>query len=172
MLGLGMSTSSPAAVSASAQATIRRHVDSVFGFVARDFFANYQTWCPQVVELEPNGATAAQRGVQARQVTLDRGIRSEATFEIVAFEAPSRLVLEGRSEPFLSSYQFEPTSGESTELTFNFEMKQLELSMRPFAKLIRAAIQEGAEQTVENLKRILESQAPRAEPAARVSAAS
>jgi len=44
-------------------------------------------------------------------------------------------------------------------------MRELDLSMRPFAKLIRMALQEGAEQTVENLKSLLEDGAGYARPA-------
>ena len=170
MLGLNLAPRVSAAVSGSATAVVARAVDVVYDFVARDFFANYQRWCPQVVELEPNECTPMSPGLMARQVTLDRGIRSESTFEIVEVNEGRRLALEGRSEPFRSSYNFENSPIESTTLTFQFELLDLELSMRPFAKLIRAAIQEGAEQTVENIKRILESGAPvagsRASPSA------
>jgi hypothetical protein len=89
-------------------------------------------------------------------VTLDRGIRSETTFEIREVEPPGRFVLEGLSEPFRSTYHFESAPDGATGITFDFEMRELELSMRPFAKLIRAALQDGAEQTVENLKSLLE----------------
>lgn len=160
MLGLNVSLRAPAPVSGTAKALVSRTVDAVYGFVARDFFSNYQSWCPQVVELEPNHNAHVHPGVVARQVTLERGIRSESTFEIVEVLEPCRLTLEGRSEPFRSCYEFEPAPSEATEITFQFEMRELDLSMRPFAKLIRAAIQEGAEQTVENLKRILEAAAP------------
>lgn len=157
MLGLSVSPPTPASVSAAATALIEHDIRSVFRFVARDFFSNYRRWCPQVVELEPDEGTIAEPGVLARQVTLDRGIRSESTFEVVEINEPRHFVLEGRSEPFRTVYEFGPAPEDATELTFRFEMKQLELSMRPFAKLIRAAIQEGAEQTVENLKNILEA---------------
>lgn len=165
MLGLNLKLRSPASVSGSAKTLIARSIDAAYDFVVRDFFANYQRWCPQVVELEPSSGTPVHPGVRARQVTLDRGIKSESTFEIVDVEEPRRLTLEGLSEPFRSTYQFDSAPTEGTELTFQFEMRELELSMRPFAKLIRAALQEGAEQTVENLKFILEGGAPAADAA-------
>jgi hypothetical protein len=157
MLGFARSATSTAAVKGSASATIARTVDSVFDFVARDFFSNYRRWCPQVVELEPSGPIPLRAGMKARQVTLDRGIRSESTFEVAEVEPPARLVLEGVSEPFRSTYCFESAPAGETGIVFEFEMRELELAMRPFAKLIRAALQDGAEQTVENLKSLLES---------------
>ncbi|WP_036282514.1 SRPBCC family protein [Methylocystis sp. ATCC 49242] len=163
MLGLSLKVGKPAAVRGAATAVISRSIDSAYGFVVRDFFLNYQRWCPQVIELDPSGKAPVYPGVKARQVTLERGIRSESTFEIVDVEEPRRLTLEGRSEPFRSSYQFDATPTEDTRVTFEFEMCDLELSMRPFAKLIRATLQDGAEQTVENLKRILEGESQAAD---------
>jgi hypothetical protein len=168
MLGFARSATSTAAVKGSASATIARTVDSVFDFVARDFFSNYRRWCPQVVDLDPSGPVPLRAGMQARQVTLDRGIRCESTFEVAEVEPPARLVLEGVSEPFRSSYRFESAPAGGTGIVFEFEMRELELAMRPFAKLIRAALQDGAEQTVENLKSLLESD-PRGAEQARAS---
>jgi hypothetical protein len=163
MLGLKLAAAS-AAVKGAASAVVPQDADAVHDFIARDFFSNYQRWSPQVVELEPRGPVPVRPGVTARQVTLDRGMRSESTFEVVQVDE-SRLVLEGRSEPFRSTYQFERIAGGETALSFEFEMRELDLSMRPFAKLIRMALQEGAEQTVENLKSLLEDGAGYARPA-------
>jgi len=38
-------------------------------------------------------------------------------------------------------------------------LRRLDLMMRPFEKLIRIAIQDGAERTVRNLKRLIEAEA-------------
>ena len=40
-------------------------------------------------------------------------------------------------------------------MTFRFELLELEIFMRPFEKLIRSAIEEGAENTVENIKNLV-----------------
>lgn len=165
MFGLRM----PAAPAVAASAVAPQAVETVFDFVARDFFTNYPRWCTQVVELEPAGSAPVRPGVMARQVTLDHGMRSETTFAVTEVEAPRRLVLEGVSEPFRSTYEFERRSETETEVTFRFEMLELDLSMRPFAKLIGNALQEGAEQTVENIQALLaEKGAPRAQRACRV----
>ncbi|TXT48493.1 MAG: polyketide cyclase/dehydrase [Methylocystaceae bacterium] len=169
MLGLnvnlkGMSPPRPPAVGGVARTVISQPRDFAFDFVARDFFKNYQRWCPQVVELEPNGSAPVRVGMTARQVTMERGIRSESTFEIVNLERPRFLALEGISEPFSSSYAFECES-QGTTLIFTFELREIEFSMRPFVKLIRAALQDGAEQIVENLRALIETGAASAQPA-------
>lgn len=165
MFGLHLGASSQVSVKGTASAVVSQTLEGVYAFVARDFFSNYPRWAPQVVELEPRGPIPVRPGVKARQVTLDRGIRCETAFEVAAVEPPQRLVLEGVSEPFRSTYQFTSATPEETEISFEFEMRELELSMRPFAKLIRAALQEGAEQTIENLKTLLENGPPQAQPA-------
>jgi len=43
----------PAAPAATASAVVPQAVETVLDVVARDFFANYQRWCTQDVELEP-----------------------------------------------------------------------------------------------------------------------
>jgi hypothetical protein len=161
MLGLnvGLQTLSrppPPAVGGVARTVISCQRDDAFNFVARDFFANYPRWCSQVVELAPSEGAPARVGATARQVTMDRDIRSESTFEIVAVDRPRLFALEGISEPFSSSYQFECES-DGTALIFTFELREIEFSMRPFVKLIRAALQDGAEQIVENIRALLES---------------
>lgn len=42
-----------------------------------------------------------------------------------------------------------------TKLTYRFELLEIEIFMRPFAKLIRVAIEEGAENIVGNIKELL-----------------
>ncbi len=153
---LGLATAKP--VSATARALVRCPIGSVFDFVGHDFFQNYTRWCPQVIELEPLSDGPVRAGVSARQITLDRGIRSESTFEITSFGPPKLLGLEGLSEAFKSSYEFEEQTAAFTQMIFNFELEERGLFMRPFKGLIRTALQEGAQRTVENLKQLLENQ--------------
>lgn len=103
MLGLTTAKS----ISATARASVRCPIGSVFDFVGDNFFQNYTRWCPQVIELEPLSDGPVRAGVTARQITLDRGIRSESTFEITTFCPPKLLGLKGLSETFKSSYEFE-----------------------------------------------------------------
>ena len=132
-----------------------------FEFIGFGFFENYPKWCPQVVELEPLSPEPIEAGPMARQVTLERGIKTESTFRISAFEPLSRIAITGVSERFKSSYALEPADDQRTKIAFSFELEELDLTMRPFQKLIRAALQEGAAQTIENLKSLLEGPAAR-----------
>ena len=153
---LGLTTAKP--ISATARASVRCPIGSAFDFVGHDFFQNYTRWCPQVIELEPLSDGPVRAGVTARQITLDRGIRSESTFEITTFGPPKLLGLKGLSETFKSSYEFEEQTATSTQMVFSFELEERELFMRPFKNLIRTTLQEGAERTIETLKQLLENQ--------------
>ena len=154
MLGLGAAKP----ISGTAQAVVRCPIGSVFDFVGHGFFQNYARWCPQVVELEPLSDGPVREGATARQVTLDRGIRSELTFEITTFGPPKHLGLTGLSEPFNSFYEFEEESAASTKMHFSFVLEERKLFMRPFENLVRMALQEGAQLTIANLKQLVEIQ--------------
>ena len=132
-----------------------------FAFIGFGFFENYRKWCPQVVELESLSPEPIEAGPMARQVTLERGIKSESTFRISAFRPCGLIAIAGVSERFNSTYALEPADGERTKIAFSLELEELDFAMRPFQKLIRAALQEGAAQTVENLKTLLENPAAR-----------
>jgi hypothetical protein len=63
------------------------------------------------------------------------------------------------SNPYRCDYELKSINPEpSTRVTFVFELPKLELYMRPFEKLIRVVIQDGAERTVRNLKRLIEAE--------------
>jgi hypothetical protein len=109
-----------------------------------------------VVELEMLSEPPIHSGTIGRQVTRDRGIDSESTFVVTHFAAPQRMEIMGKSEPFRTAYEFAMETENSTRLAFTFELKELDLVMRPFQKLIRIALEEGAVQTVENIKQLLE----------------
>ncbi|HMK89473.1 MAG TPA: ATP-binding protein [Methylocystis sp.] len=145
-------------ISASASAVVECPLGSAFNFVGHGFFQNYARWSPQVVELQPLSEGPMRQGVKARQVTLDRGIRTESTFEIVQFGPPQLLGIKGVSEPFRSFYEFEEATTGSTQIAFSFEVEEQDLFMLPFGALFRGALQEGAQRTVENIKQLLESQ--------------
>jgi hypothetical protein len=141
----------------NAHIVVERPIDEVFDFVGWRFFDHYWQWCPQIVELESLSTGQIGVGAEACQVTLDRGIRNEATFQITEFAPPQTLSLAGVTEPFESAYKFRKRGSAATEIAFSFELLELEFFMRPFGKVIRTALQDGAEQTVENIKRLIES---------------
>ena len=152
MLGIGAAT----AVMGKASAIVDCPIQSAFDYVGFGLFEHYRLWCLQVVELDVISEGPLGVGTMARQVTLDRGIRTESTFRIAEFNPPTIVELEGVSDPFRSIYALEEAGAASIMLIFSFEIRELELFMRPFKKLVRAALQEGAQQTVENLKQLLE----------------
>jgi hypothetical protein len=127
----------------------------VYGFVARDFFANYPRWSPEVRRLDVLTPGPVRVGSRARQVRVDQGRQSESTFRVTAIEEPLHLDFAEGSNLFRISYRLTPV-GAHTRLTFAFELTRLEFFMRPFEKLIRVAVQDGAERVVRNIKGLVE----------------
>jgi hypothetical protein len=141
-----------------ASITIERPVEEVFRFIGVDFFRNYPKWSPEVIELCCLSEGPVRAGTLASQVRIDQGHRSASRFRVTAYEENRRLRFDGVSNPYRCSYEMLPLSELSTtRLSFGFELLQLELFMRPFEKLIRVVVQDGAERTVRNLKRLIEA---------------
>ena len=135
---------------------IERPVHQVFDYVAVNFFRNYPQWAPEVAEFKPINDNPMRVGALARQTRIDQGQRIESTFEITALQENELLVLNGLSAPYRNSYHFQAIhNNEETLLTFSFELLELEIFMRPFEKLIRTAIEEGAQNTVQNIRNLL-----------------
>lgn len=142
----------------SASIVINKPVETVFAFIAVDFFENYPKWSPEVQEVELLSAPPLQLNSLVRQVRIDQGQRSESTFKITSYQIGRKLVFEGVSNPYRCSYDFAAINPASqTQITFTFELLKLELFMLPFEKLIRIAVQDGAKRTVRNLKSLMES---------------
>jgi hypothetical protein len=144
-------------VKAQASIEIERPPDAVYAFIAEDFEQNYPRWSPEVKELRLISKGPMRVGTLARQVRVDQGRRTESTFKITQMQPAERLTFQGTSFPFLVDYRFDATV-QHTRLTFTFELRRIDLMMRPFEKLIRAAVQDGAERTVRNLKRLIEAE--------------
>ena len=135
---------------------IDRPVQEVFDYVALHFFENYPKWALEVVEFKPINDNPMKVGALARQTRIDQGQKVESTFEIIALQPNELLVLNGLSAPYRNSYHFQAIhNDEETLLTFSFELLELEIFMRPFEKLIRTAIEEGAQNTVQNIRNLL-----------------
>jgi Polyketide cyclase / dehydrase and lipid transport len=152
MLGIGGAKP----VAGQADDVVKCSTTKAYDFIGRRFFQNYRKWCPQVVELEELSEPPVHLGTRGRQVTRDRGIDSESTFEVSEFSPDRKFEIKGVSEPFRSAYELTSEENGVTRVSFTFELQQLDLAMRPFQKLIRTALQDGAIQTVENIKRLLE----------------
>lgn len=141
-----------------ASIVIRKPDEHVFNFIGADLLTNYPRWSPEVRELEKLTDGPLGLGTLCRQVRVDQGNRSESTFKIVIFEPHMRIRFDGVSNPFRCDYVLESADPAFTQITFIFELLSLELHMRPFEKLIRIAIQDGAERTVRNIKKLIEAE--------------
>ncbi|MBS3963749.1 MAG: hypothetical protein KGZ80_04485 [Methylomonas sp.] len=145
-------------VSGEATIEIVQPVNEVFWFVGDQFFINYPKWAVEVNQFEPLDGNSVFIGARAKQVRDDNGSNVESIFEITEFLSEEILIFKGITAPYKHSYLFEVFEQKSpTKLTFRFELLELEVFMRPFAKLIRSAIEEGAENTVENIKSLIET---------------
>ncbi|GJL76892.1 SRPBCC family protein [Nitrosomonas sp.] len=131
----------------------------LFQYLGDGLFQNYPKWSPEVKELEQITPGPVQLGTVGRQVRVDQGRRSESRFKISDYDIGERLTLIGVSDPFRCSYELQIIdSGNSTKLTFIFELLELLVVMRPFEGLVRAAIKDGAGRTVQNIKRLVEAE--------------
>lgn len=138
-----------------ASVDIHKHHRDVFVYIAEQFFDNYPKWAVEVVEFEPLDGKAIFVGAKAKQIRRDNGAKVESVFEITDYQPQQKLTLQGVADPYKQSYLLESNPQQPTRLTFRFELLELDIFMRPFQKLIRAAIEEGAENTVENIKNLI-----------------
>ncbi|MER2514046.1 MAG: SRPBCC family protein [Nitrosomonas ureae] len=135
---------------------------ALFQYVADGLFENYPLWSPEVKELEKITPGPVQLGTEGRQVRVDQGRRSESRFKVSTYEPGTRLTLLGISDPFRCTYELQAIHPErSTKLTFSFELLEILPIMRPVEGLVRAAIRDGAERTVRNIKRLTETEKPK-----------
>ena len=142
-------------IKAKADALIFHEIEPVFRFVALDFPKNYPRWSPEVSKLEPLTAGPVQSGYQARQIRVDQGHKTDSIFEVSEMVVESRVIFRGINAPYVSTYEFEDLKA-STRLTFTFELRELVPRLRPFEKLIRIALEDGAKRTVKRLKLLIE----------------
>lgn len=145
-------------VIAKARIAIECPPAEIFRYLGDGFFENYPKWSPEVIELERLTDGPLKLGTIARQVRVDQGRRTETRFTINVYEPGKRLGFAGVSDPFRCTYELRDINpGKSAELIFTFELSEIQIFMRPFEKLIRVVVQEGAERTVRNLKQLTEA---------------
>lgn len=136
---------------------IDKPTDKVFSYIGANFFDNYPKWAVEVVEFEALDGKEVFVGAKAKQVRKDNGTSVESVFTITDYQPPFKLILQGLNDPYKHSYLLEKgNDSQPTRLTFRFELLELDVFMRPFQKLIRAAIEDGAENTVENIKNLID----------------
>ena len=143
-------------VKGQASKLINKPIADVFCFVAEQFFDNYPKWALEVEEFEPLDGHQIFIGARARQVRNDQGQKIDSVFQITDNVPYKTISFKGVTEPYRNTYLFDNENNENvTVLTFSFELLELDLFMRPFEKLIRTAIEEGAENTVENIRKLV-----------------
>ncbi len=142
-----------------AEVSIRSTPGAIFDFIGVGFFSNYPRWSPEVVELEQLSDGEIGVGTIGRQVRIDQRRRLESKFEVTKFEAGKCLVFDGVPDPFRCTFDIRALDPNArTGLTFTFEGFELRPHMRPFEKLIRRVVQEGAVRTTRNIKHLIERQ--------------
>lgn len=143
-------------ITGEASIEIDRPIEDIYAYVGHDFFENYTKWAVEVVEFKPESEKVCV-GAKAKQVRNDNGEKVESVFEIIDFNPSNSLICQGVTAPYRQTYLLENENQKTkTRLTFRFELLELEMFMRPFQKLIRYAIEDGAESTVENIKNLID----------------
>ena len=143
-------------IAGEASIDINHLITEVFSFIGENFYENYPKWAPEVVQLEPLDGNEIFIGAKTKQVREDQGSTTESIFEFTVYDPVAKLMFKGLDQPYSHSYLLERIDQEqSTRLTFRFELSEIEVFMRPFQKLIRASIEDGAENTVENIKNLM-----------------
>jgi len=137
-------------------ANVKKDKIKVFIFIADQFHENYQRWMTDVVELEPLDGIPLKKGSRVRQVRLENDEPVTSIFEVKEFERYDLLCFEGIDMPYKQVYRIESAGSSDTNVTFRFELLEVELFMRPFVKLLRSAISEGVETTIFTLASLLE----------------
>ncbi|MDO9161813.1 MAG: SRPBCC family protein [Methylococcaceae bacterium] len=140
-----------------ASVEINKSINDVFSYVGENFFNNYPNWAVEVIKFQPLDGDKVFIGAKAKQVRKESGTEIESIFEITDYKPTIRLCFQGVNTNYKHSYLLETgENNQPTKLTFRFELSELEIFMRPFEKMIRIAIEDGAENTVENIKNLIE----------------
>jgi hypothetical protein len=142
-------------VTAEASAMIDREQAQVFDFIAGHFHENYPRWMTDVIELECLDPVPVKIGTRVRQVRVENNEEITSTFEIKEIEAFDTFSFQGIDMPYRQIYRIDPVSQGKSQLTFRFELLEVDLFMRPFVKLIRSAMIEGVEGTLVTLSSLL-----------------
>jgi len=143
-------------IAGEASIEINKSIQDVFSYMGEHFYDNYPKWAVEVVEFEPLDGKEVFVGSKAKQIREDNGSKVESIFEITDYQPSMKLIFKGLTEPYIHSYLLEGSEQQATRLTFRFELSEIDVFMRPFQKLIRSAIEEGAENTVENIKNLVD----------------
>ncbi|MEQ1635739.1 MAG: SRPBCC family protein [Methylococcales bacterium] len=154
MFKLPFDTNKP--VEGKATVVINKSIAEVFSFIGEHFFENYPKWAVDVLEFEALDGNKAVVGAKARQLRKDQGKEVKSVFQISEYRPLVYISFKGITVDYRDYYLLKTNETESTtQLTYCFELLNVELFMRPFEKLLRIAIEDGAEATTDNIKNLL-----------------
>lgn len=142
-------------VTAESSAVVERDPEQVFSFIADRFYDNYPRWMTDVVELDLIDPEPIRKGSRLRQVRLENDENVTSTFAVTDYGAYEIFSFEGLDMPYRQIYRINPAGKDQSEITFRFELLEVDLFMRPFVKLIRSAMSEGVDSTMETLTELL-----------------
>jgi len=147
-------------VVAEMTAVVNQEQCKVFEFIANRFHENYSRWMTDVVSIEPLDGIPVRKGSRVRQIRMENEEMITSTFEVLEFEKCEHFSFQGMDLPYKQVYRIQSTGPEQSLITFRFELLEVELLMRPFIKLLRSAIMEGVENTIDSLSALLEPTSP------------
>jgi hypothetical protein len=142
-------------IRADSAIVIERAPLAVYDFVATGFFSNYPRWAPEVTQLTALSPGPLRVGSLGRQVRVDYGRRTEATFRVTRLMPGEEVAFEGLTTPFTIVYRF-AAFGDHTRVALRFELARIEFFMRPFERVIRRAVDESVVTTMRKLKAVAE----------------
>jgi len=146
-------------IAAEMTARVSQKQSKVFEFIAENFHENYPRWMTDVIELEPLDGLPLRKGSRVRQVKVENEDPITSTFEVIELEKFDRFSFQGIDMPYRQIYRIEASGPMESSITFRFELLEVELFMRPFVKLLKSAISEGVEDTVQSLTSLIEATA-------------
>jgi len=136
---------------------INKSQDQVFEFVADNFPNEYPNWAPEINKTQSLTNGIMKMGYKLKQIRKENDELLESVLTITQYQPKTYFSYESMSDPTVSYFQFENYNDCKTELTYRFRLNDIELSMRPFGKLIKAAILDGVTQSLNNIKCLLET---------------
>ena len=132
---------------------IRRPIDDVFAYVADP--ERFPAWNSAVTDVQPTGATGDNRAMFAMTRQLPTGTATNE-LRIVAFEPPTRFVIETTSGPTPFRYEYRLSGDDRAavlELDAHADLGPLATLLGPLA---RRAVESGIKANLETLRGLLD----------------
>ena len=116
----------------------------IFTWLADNFTTSYPIWAADVESIEPLSGSTVEPGSTFRLNRIVDGSIEPHVIRITEFIRDARLAWECPDKSYSCSFTLSATENpRTTLLSFNYTLQEVELFMRPFAKLIKNAIHDG-----------------------------